>query len=298
MDVQIANFLNCRVCELADTLKKEGVRERVEQAFLGKRIFTIYYNCNRNYKEFSFDGLSMTRADRTYAYANVTVETHFMVRHKIPLKRSSLPCAMHFTRGLIHFYPLELLDLVPHQRHYTRTDMVGMSTLKSRHFRKKSQFRNYLSLVNNHRLPKLLNWYELEDQWRIEKNFKMAPVKLHPTCKSKYSTIRNLCEDDHLSNIIISEKNQSSSVSLAIRDGINFTELYGHTGACDQWALPKYAFPKEEIKIQAVDDTKPNESMDSTLTLCGGYIMILLLLLTLQNFKHYDKVYRLHYHIN
>ena len=184
MDVAIANFLNVRLSMLGDELKKEGVREKVENHFLGKRVFTLYRNVSGNYKEFSFDGLAFTRADRTYAYATVTVDQHYLVRHRITLRSPHLPCAMHFAQGLIHFYPLDLLDIVPHKGYYERTEMIGMSTLKSRHFRKKAHYRNYLSLFNTHRLPKVLNWQKLEDNWTLRKALTLAPEKVHPTCKN------------------------------------------------------------------------------------------------------------------
>jgi hypothetical protein len=208
---------------------EEGARDRVNHHFNGKRVFTIYRNHKRVFKEFPFMGLTILGADTTMAYGNVSVEVHFLVRHKITLRNPKLPCVIFITKGVNHLYPIELLDLVPHQDYYKSTEMNGYATLKSRHFRLKRHYRNYMDLVINHRVPKLLNWYKMEKGWTFEKCKKLAPEKLASPCKTSMSSIEKLCDQMSCMSILAKPYDKYKTMGDELAEGTTGADEWGIT---------------------------------------------------------------------
>ena len=77
MDRKIANFLGVKLDDLAEALRSEGVREKVLQHFKGKRVFTLYRNLSKVFKEFTVEDITASGANRMIVYSNITAEVHF-----------------------------------------------------------------------------------------------------------------------------------------------------------------------------------------------------------------------------
>jgi hypothetical protein len=177
--------------------------------FKGKRVFTLYRNQSKIYKEFTIDDFTIAGCNLLLAYKNITVQTHYFVRHRLILHNPRIQCVMLYVKGDVYLYPLEFISLVPYQEHYTRTDPFGMSTLKSRHFKKKHDYRIYLEQIRSYKIPRLIGCYpkKVPANWTLEKMMKEHPEKVHPFCKSTNSNdikhgIKRLC--NKFSNLKIS----------------------------------------------------------------------------------------------
>jgi hypothetical protein len=116
-------------------------------------VFTLYRNKTKDYKEFTFQGISIYGALVTPAYGSckikVSVEQHYFARHKITLRYPQLQCAIDKCNGNSYFYPLELIQLVPHPPPYRAKKTVAFKELSSRHFNKRGQYNDYKRKVSN-----------------------------------------------------------------------------------------------------------------------------------------------------
>jgi hypothetical protein len=163
--VLIANHLNCPIAVLHHKLSDPRVRKLVENNLAGRRVFTIYKNRRGDYKEFDFSFLSRFGADRLPAYGTKvkggTVQEHYKNKHWISLRYPFLPCVVDTFKGQDYYYPLELLQLVPHVLAHAPSGMKSFKKLASRHFLHGHEFRRYKRQVNIYDHHTTKNFFKL-----------------------------------------------------------------------------------------------------------------------------------------
>jgi hypothetical protein len=146
MDNLIATKLNCKVTELKNFLVKPSILEEINKLFFGMRIYTLYKNRNKEYKEFPFHYITTRGSNQLMAYGGkcqVKVYQHYYSRHRININFPQNPCVVHSFNNQKYYYPLELVSVV---RYHVPT-YFGFKSLKEltpRHFMRQTDYEEYV----------------------------------------------------------------------------------------------------------------------------------------------------------
>ena len=111
----ICKILGCNIDDITEYLFFPSNCERLESILKGLWIQTTYKNRQGSKHVLRYSALSIQDANHLKAYngfLGVTVAQHFYIRHRIQLQHYDLPCVAEYTRGGVHYFPLELLELV------------------------------------------------------------------------------------------------------------------------------------------------------------------------------------------
>ena len=111
----ICKIFKCKKDELSEKLRCPFNREKLDSLFGELLLQTTYKNRQGLKHMLRYSALSIQDANHLKAYngfLGVTVAQHFYIRHRIQLQHYDLPCVAEYTRGGVHYFPLELLELV------------------------------------------------------------------------------------------------------------------------------------------------------------------------------------------
>jgi hypothetical protein len=151
--IWIAETLGTPSSELHKRLADPRIRSSIEKQLAHTRVFTLYKNRKGDLKEFKFEKLSCGGAHILPAYGKyggTTVKEHYEIMHNIILRNPLLQCACHKYKNNVYYYPLELLNIVPHPSPYIAPNAFRTFKLyQSRHFQSNAPYKRYKRMVND-----------------------------------------------------------------------------------------------------------------------------------------------------